>query len=314
MLKGKAYSVGVICGGIGGSTIGYLQEGMNVSFNINKGMKANNIYKDNFPDILLISESVESLSEKEFEQISVENLDILDIYVPARHLQHPIKHQQSFLMHIIRIMIKLNPKVIVFHSAGRNKGKRILIVNELLTLAKGFGYNVHMETLNASNYGIPQEKYWSVLIGVRKDLNIKPVFPEAMERRVTTEEAIGDLLDEQCDVVVNPLRLEMVDSYFKPGCTYSEVKKIIEANDLSALPSLYRRDRWQAPYHPLGNTSARPFHPLINRLLSIDEGKRLQTFPEWFVCHDWKELCSSIPPQLSKLMAESIKEGILNHL
>lgn len=311
----KRFQVAVLCSGIGGSVLGYQMAKMNVCCAIDNSSKANTIFRENFQDIPILEKSIELLTEKDFINVQDKELDVLDIYIPVRYMQEPIKDKESFLAHILKIMFRLKPKVVVFHTQGRyTKGKGLLMVNELVSFIKAFGYIVHMETLKASNYGVPQERYWTYTVGVRSDIGIKPVFPEAMETEITTKEVIEDLIDRESDVPISPTRLELAEKHFKPGSTYSEVKEIIDQLELSAHPAFYKRDRWEEPYHALLNSSTRPVHPTKNRLLSIVEGKRLQGFHDTYKCNDWKELCSSPHPTLIKHVAESIKQGILIHI
>ncbi|WPS85427.1 hypothetical protein SMD22_02005 (plasmid) [Brevibacillus halotolerans] len=116
------------------------------------------------------------------------------------------------------------------------------------------------------------------------------------------------------DIEPSTARMEMVKRYFPPGCTFEEVRRIVEEHELSIHPAYYKRDRWEQPYHPLPNSSTRPFHPKVNRLLSIQEVKRIQSYPDDYKCVDWKEICSSVPPLLMKQVASSLEMGILTHI
>lgn len=68
------------------------------------------------------------------------------------------------------------------------------IVNEF-TNAGEHGYDVACKVMKASDYGVPQNRERVILIGFRKDLNIKPVHPAPyqLDHFVTVDEAIGDL-------------------------------------------------------------------------------------------------------------------------
>ncbi len=57
------------------------------------------------------------------------------------------------------------------------------------------GYDVDYRVLLASDYGVPQNRERVIVIGVRRDLNITPRFPEPLEldHKVTLDEAISDL-------------------------------------------------------------------------------------------------------------------------
>ncbi|ADO59482.1 DNA cytosine methyltransferase [Paenibacillus polymyxa] len=312
------YNVLVLCGGIGGSTLGYVSAGFTVVMSVDSSSKSNLVHWMNFPSIATVNKPIESMSEFDIVEIQSkikDDIDILDVYLPRKQIKNKFDGKNTFLMNVLRFTYRLKPKIIVFHTEGKwNHGKNILFANELLALVKGIGYQVQMETLKASNYRIPQEKLWSFWIGVRKDIGIKPDFPEMCEKTVSTKQAIEDLLETTSDVKPSRFRLEITKKYFPPGCSLTDVKEVIRQYDLPLHSAYYKRDRWEEPYYRLPNSTTRPFHPQIDRLLSIQEAKRLQTFTDDYKCVDWKEICSSVPPLLIQQVAHCLQTKVLDYL
>lgn len=73
------------------------------------------------------------------------------------------------------------------------KNKKVIEV--LMEQFKKIGYNVKYKILNASDFGIPQNRKRVIFMGVRNDLkNISISFPEPLNFKVTAEEAISDLI------------------------------------------------------------------------------------------------------------------------
>lgn len=314
--KEKECRVVLVCGSIGGGTIGYSSAGMDACLSVDSNSKNNVIHERNFEHVKTLEQSVELIAAEHI--ISADprlekEIDVLDIYIPVKQIES--FNQNRFFVNVLKLAYQLKPKIVVMHTQGHlDKGKNILVLNELLALLKSIGYIVQKETLKASNYGIAQDKSWTFIVGVRKDIGIKPVFPEANEHWVSTEEAIRDLIDMPSDVEVNPTRLELVEKHFPPGCSYAEVKRITNELELPIHPAFYKRDRWNEPYYALPNSSTRPFHPLKNRLMTIAEAKRLQSFPDDFECTEWKEISSSVPPLIVHHVAKCLKRDILKHL
>lgn len=315
----KSYCVVTLCSGIGGSSIGYEMAGFQVCVAVDQNPKSNEIHRMNMPHIPNLETPIECLWKSDFLNGSfhlLDGIDVLDVYIPKRFI-YATKMDQSntFFQHVLRLTYQLRPKVIVFHTQRKSSNKKhLLVINDLLVILKNVGYTVYMETLKASSYGIPQEKAWLFILGVRKDYGFKPSFPEPHETVVTTKEAIADLLEQPADVEASSVRLEMAQKYFPPGCTYGHVKRMIQEFDLPVHPAYYKRDCWDKPYYALPNSSIRPFHPVANRLLSIQEAKRLQTFPDDFLCSDWKEICSSVPPLLIMQVAKELKQSVLKYM
>lgn len=318
------YQVVVLCSGIGGSVLGYRNANMNVKVAIDYNEFSAHIIGKNFQDTNVFLQSIENTNGNDLRFICQEELDVLDITIPSRYINYKIKEslakQSQFLMEIMRIIYEAQPKIVVFHFDNRfNQGKHRLLVNDWMELVKEIGYDIHLETLKSSLYGIPNEKKWGFIIGVRKDIGIKPSFPEAVDVKISTKRAIGDLMDEEPDLEVNPNRLKFVQEYFYPLISYKEVKRIVKELDLPIYPAYYRRDRWEEPFYPLSASNVRPLHPIKDRLLTLTEAKRLQTFPDDYILTDnpsfnWKEICSSIPPNLIQCVGESLKKDILRFL
>lgn len=69
-----------------------------------------------------------------------------------------------------------------------------IIEEKFANISEGFGYNIVTETLNAMDFGVPENRERVFIVGIRKDLNIKWKFPVARnEAPVTISEAISDL-------------------------------------------------------------------------------------------------------------------------
>lgn len=175
-----------LCSGIGGSSIGYEMAGFQVDVAIDQSSKVNEIHRMNLPHIPIWEIPVESLLSSDFKSNSLhlfDGIDILDVYIPRRFIYGmKIDHSNTFIQHVLRLTYQLKPKLIVFHTQRKSGNKRCLLVfNDLLVILRNVGYTVFMETLKASSYGVPQEKFWIFILGVRKDYGIKPSFPEPQE-------------------------------------------------------------------------------------------------------------------------------------
>lgn len=90
----------------------------------------------------------------------------------------------------LRIIQDKMPKVIVFENVrgllstkyidGRNLADVII---EDLSAMNGIGYNVVHKLLNASDYGVPQNRQRVFFVGVRKDLKINFIFPPKQKKK-----------------------------------------------------------------------------------------------------------------------------------
>lgn len=321
--ENKRFQAVALCSGIGGSVIGYSDADIDVRVAIDFNEISSQVIGNNYKDINVFWQSIENIKGEDLRFICREEVDILDVSIPSRYITYEkgdTRKHSTFLLNMVRIMHETQPKIAVFHFDNRfNQGKHRFLVNEWTELMKQVGYDIHLETLKSSLYGVPNEKKWAFIIGVRKDIGIKPVFPEAPDANVSTKRVIGDLVESEVDVLINLARLEHVQKHFPPGISYKEVKQIVKEQELPIHPAYYRRDRWEEAFYPLFGSSIRPIHPIADRLLTLQEAKRIQTFPDEYTLtgnprFDWKEVCSSVPPLLIKYIAETIKKDILAYL
>lgn len=69
-----------------------------------------------------------------------------------------------------------------------------IIQEKFANITEDFGYNIVKETLNAVDFGVPENRERVFIVGIRKDLNIKWEFPSSKgTEKLTIKEAISDL-------------------------------------------------------------------------------------------------------------------------
>ena len=201
-------------------------------------------------------------------------------------------------------------------------GKVISTIIEEFSNA-GVGYNVVKKVLCAKDYGVPQSRERVILIGIRKDLELTPTFPEPKTTEITVDMAISDLPQ------IGPGEGEEVMSYgVDPQNEYQRLMRKNATNvrnhiAMKHTPRLIERfaaikqgqsllDVWethgavkrgspseksnakfsQNNQRVFGNkpapTIAASFqsnfiHPYLNRNFTAREGARLQSFPDDFI-------------------------------
>ena len=68
-------------------------------------------------------------------------------------------------------------------------------VENIVSQFEEAGYDVFIHLLNASDYGVPQDRKRVFYVGFRKDLNIKFEPPKTIRVKVDFKDAIFDLKD-----------------------------------------------------------------------------------------------------------------------
>lgn len=241
----------------------------------------------------------------------------------------------------LRIIEKKMPKVIVFEnvkgllSTKYIDGRKLVdVIVEDLANMNGVGYNVDYKLINASDYGVPQNRQRVLFIGIRKDLNIDFVFPKKMDKKGLT---VGDILEipndvpNQIDWPLSPQAMEMI-AYIPEGGSWKDVpyehlaprfRKIRDNMKKYHSPNFYRRFARNEICGTM-TASAQPencgiVHPVENRRFTIREVARIQTFPDDFIFIDdnmkniaamYKVIGNAVPVKMANAIATAIKEQI----
>jgi len=241
----------------------------------------------------------------------------------------------------LRIIQAKMPKVIVFENVkgllstnyidGRNL---VVVIIEDLDNMNGIGYHVKHCLMNASDYGVPQNRQRVVFVGVRKDLGKEFAFPDKQPKDNLTLRHVLDIPEDapnQVDWPLSPQALGMIE-HIPQGGSWKDVPddklaprfiRIKENMKRYRSPNFYRRFSLDEINGTI-TASAQPencgiIHPEYNRRYTIREVARIQTFPDDFLFIDdtpknitamYKVIGNAVPVGLSKVLADSIMEQI----
>lgn len=241
----------------------------------------------------------------------------------------------------LRIIEAKMPKVIVFEnvkgllSTNYIDGRKLVdVIIEDLTSMNDIGYNVIYKLLNASDYGVPQNRQRVVFVGIRKDLNKDFVFPEKQTKNGLTLRHILDIpadVPNQVDWGLSPQALNMI-AHIPQGGSWKDVPdehlaprflKIKADMKKYRSPNFYRRFSLDEINGTI-TASAQPencgiIHPIHNRRYTIREIARIQTFPDDFIFIDdsaknitamYKVIGNAVPVALGKCIADAIMEQV----
>lgn len=226
-----------------------------------------------------------------------------------------------------------------------------VIKQQILNTFEDLGYSVTVTSkpLLAADYGVPQIRKRMFFVGFKKELGYDYFqFPKPLlskETHVTTAEAISDLPSLEND----ELGAEVMDYIMEPQSTYQklmrknsdkifnhvgtkhteEVKWVIsqvpEGGNHKNLPEgvgtsrkfneAWTRYHSQKPSKTIDTGHRNHFHYKWNRVPTVRENARLQSFPDSFrflgtKTQQNKQVGNAVPPILSQVIAE--KMG--NHL
>ena len=328
--------------GCGGSSLGYKWAGCNVRLALEFQKYAAEVYRLNHPHTPVMEKDIRDVTGREIlDCAGLEEVAIVDGSPPCsgfsvsgnvekdwgkvKVYSAGIKQRvDDLFFEYARLIEELEPMVFVAEnvkgltigaSAGVLGSHQISMFQEgaprtIIDVLTDLNYTVRYKVLNAMYYGVPQARERLFIIGYRKDLCTTPTFPIRERSLISTKESIGDLINDGTDQREGGLRPELMKKFFRPGCSRKDVKRICKENNLKVYSHNYRRDRWDKPFYTIGKWG-RPYHPKVDRPLSIAEAKRLQTFPDDFILphsssQNWERMGRAVPPLLMKAIAINI--------
>lgn len=224
------------------------------------------------------------------------------------------------------------------------------VKQQIINTFEDMGYSVTVTTkpLLAADYGVPQMRKRMFFVGFRKDLGYNYFeFPEAYldpDNYIGTEAAISDLPSLENDLGTNltPYEVEPLTNYQKlmrsesdyiynhVGTKHTdEVKWVIsqvpEGGNYKNLPTgvgdsrrfneAWTRYHSKKPSKTIDTGHRNHFHYKWNRVPTVRENARLQSFPDKFEFLGTKtqqnrQVGNAVPP----LLAQAIGEKMLEHL
>jgi len=344
------YKVVSLFSGCGGSSLGYKLNGCNVVLANEFVKEAQEVYSLNHPTTILLKDDIRNISGGDIlKLINLQKyeLDILDGSPPCaafstmglrdkgwgkeKKYSTNSKKQvvDDLFFEFARILKDLMPKVFIAENVkGLTLGTaKFLLGNNqntfikeksIIHILRDVGYTISFKVLNSMHYEVPQMRERLIIIGVRNDINIKPSFPSKLLTSISTRQAIEDLIDIPTDMKNSPKKTMFIEKYFRPGTSLREAKNIAIKHRLTGVMLYYaRRDRWDKPFQTILQSGDRPFHPTVDRSLSIQECKRICTFPDDFILPhspklNWERLGRAVPPNLMKHIVKHIISTILS--
>lgn len=309
--------------GCGGSSLGYQWAGFKELLAIDFDKRAVETFKANFDTPIWQKDicQVEAKDILQFCDIKVGDLDILDGSPPCQGFSLAGKRKvtdprNSLFVEYVRLVEALQPKVFVMENVtGMVKGKMKGLFKEVMLMLKSTNYKVKCKLMNSKYYGVPQARRRLIWIGVHPNIKKDPTFPQPGHEIITVKKALEDITpDEYWEINTDT---EFGKQYLKLRPGQSLAKTWEKGSGFNT-----RRLAWNKPSFTVTKTGIfgkypKLIHPDGKRSVSINECKRLCSFPDDFVLtgnikEKWAVMGNAVMPKFMQAIAENIKVNILN--
>ena len=254
---------------------------------------------------------------------------------------------RNFLfLEYVKIVKEIEPEVFIIENVKNlTNACDGYFIKQILSEFHKLGYIVNYGVLNALNFGVPQHRERTIIIGSKsKSISL----PSGTSCQTTVRDAISDLsyLNSgegtfESDYINEPqteyqkmLRNDSKILYNHSATAHSKValdklSLIPPEGDKKSLPkelhgkqkfsTTWSRLVWDS-YSPTIDTrfdtpsNGRNSHPILNRAITPREAARIQSFPDTYIfygkkCSVCKQIGNAVPPLLARAIAIQIKNS-----
>ena len=339
----KKYNVLDLFSGCGGMSLGFEMAGFTVKLAIDNWEDALVTYRKNHKGTKTLNADLLNLNPQIVEQeCDIHDIDIIIGGPPCQGFSIAGKRiidddRNKLYKSFVRFVEYFKPKAFVMEnvpnilSIGDGAVKEA-VLNDFTRL----GYIVSYKVLTASDYGTPQNRRRAIFVGFHDGKAFE--FPEKLvDKPVTTYEALSDLpetsvedgesypTEPQSDyqqfirkntsklynhqITVHTPETQRIIAMVPDGGNYKNLPE--EMWGLRKVHIAWTRMNSQKPCFTIDTGHRHHFHYKYNRIPTVRESARIQSFPDDFVfignrTSQNKQVGNAVPPLMAKAIAEQL--------
>lgn len=335
--------------GCGGLSKGFEMAGFEIALAIDMWSDAIETFNKNHLSKVGVCKDIHDMKEADLHKLG--NNGIVGIIggppcqgystVGTRDINDPRNH---LYLEYCRIVETVKPDFFLLENV-----KGLLTLNggafkeDIIKRFSNLGYEVNFQVLNAADYGVPQNRERVLFVGMK---NKKFVFPKPLSKKISCFDALSDLppLDntngdsETCHYRSKPqneyqqiMRYKGSSEVYNHQITHHSeqtidiISKIPDGGKIKDLPAEYwnirkynkafERMNSQKQSNTVDTGHRNYFHYSENRIPTVRENCRLQSFPDDFVVlgsrtSQYKQVGNAVPPLLAYSVANEIMKQL----
>ena len=321
--------------GAGGLSYGFQMAGCRVLCGIDNDKDCAATFRKNHPRSEYLTKNIEDVTSDDMTRLVGRNkVDILVGGPPCQGFSISGKRTSSdprnqLYAHFLRIADMLSPQAVLIENVPGLQalfGGRVFA--DIVDKLHKRGFKTSVKVVSADDYGVPQSRKRIMIVGAR---NEKYVFPEPNGKKITLWESISDLpllegVAESSEYSTRPSN--EYQERMREGSTWvsnhvatnhtDKTRRIIsmvkEGQNYKSLPEHLQKTRnvhiaWtrldgSRPSLTIDTGHRHHFHPKANRIPTVRESARIQSFPDRFVfvgtkTSQYRQVGNAVPPFLA---------------
>lgn len=342
----QKYNVLDLFCGCGGLSLGFEEAGYNVLMGIDIWEDALKTYAYNHKSSKILCADMAKLRGEEVrEHIGDKKVDVIIGGPPCQGFSIAGKRivddeRNQLYKGFVRMVEYFKPSAFVMENVPNILSIGGGVVRDSIIYDfECLGYTVESKVLTASDYGVPQNRKRAVFIGLKKGKNDFDI--PVVHEKVTTAEAISDLPEhsiedggkysgESSSEYQKLMRINSIGVFNHETTQHNEktvtiISMVPDGGNYKDLPKELQHTRkvhiaWtrlnsKQPSITIDTGHRHHFHYKWNRVPTVRESARIQSFPDNFIflcskTSQYKQVGNAVPPLMAKAIAEQLKKQL----
>jgi DNA (cytosine-5)-methyltransferase 1 len=342
----KPTVIDLFCG-CGGLSYGFIEAGYEVVLGIDNWLDAVTTFEHNHKGSKALVTDLFNETPKEIsKKTGIKKADIIIGGPPCQGFSIAGKRivddeRNKLYKSFVSFVEFYNPQVFLMENVPNivSMGKGV-VRNNIIEDFEKLGYNVVYKVLLASEFGVPQNRKRAFFIGTKGKNTFK--FPEIKNPEIVSSiEAISDLPEKSIsDGAKYPLKVKSeYQEKMRKGSkglfnhqitihndkTIEIISMVPDGGNYKNLPEHLHKTRnvniaWtrlnsKKPSFTIDTGHRHHFHYKFNRVPTVRESARIQSFPDIFIflgskTSQYKQVGNAVPPLLAEVLAKSLKKHL----